>query len=206
MKNNLTFRLIGFCMPLLTKKAVPTPAIRQAVVQEYYAVCARAKDIGTDNPWLNCYAIGAWFIAVNRCNALSPDENYTIIEQGFQNNLLFRWHMSSADRFLKENNRFGTFEKWKAKTSGCPYENDWNRTLLPPMSGCELAFDFTECGICKLCRDEGCFELAHYLCRLDYMMTELANLRLKRTSTLADGGEKCDFRIYKNHKKGSENT
>lgn len=59
----------------------------------------------------------------------------------------------------------------------------------------ELGYDYLECGICKLCRDEGCFELAKYLCKIDYLMVDLIGVNLTRTMTIAEGGEYCDFRF-----------
>ena len=38
------------------------------------------------------------------------------------------------------------------------------------------------------------FELAKYLCKLDYVIADMMNVKLARTTTLADGGDKCDFR------------
>ena len=58
-----------------------------------------------------------------------------------------------------------------------------------------FGFDYRECGVCKLCRDEGCPELAPYLCRLDYMTTDMMGIHLERTMTLAEGAPKCDFRF-----------
>ncbi len=60
-----------------------------------------------------------------------------------------------------------------------------------------LGYDYLECAICKLCRDERCFELAKYMCKLDFMFADIMGMRLERTSTLADGGKKCDFRFYR---------
>lgn len=58
----------------------------------------------------------------------------------------------------------------------------------------DLGYDYTKCGVCRLCADEGCPELASYNCRLDYTLAEMIGLKLKRTTTIADGGAKCDFR------------
>lgn len=196
MKNNVTFGLFQIAMPLITKKALPTRACRKATIREYRTICRRAKDIGTANPWLSCYAMGAWFIAMNRCNGLSPSENCAIMEAGMNGSWMVRVFTGTGDDFIARN-RHGKPEKWMAEHAACPCENDWCRTLHPQSEDCALAFDFTECGICKLCRDEGCFELAHCLCTLDFMLARMMGLRLERSSTLADGGEKCDFRYYK---------
>lgn len=196
MKDNPTFRLLQAVMPMMTKKALPERQCRRAALREYCAICTRAKDIGAGNPWLSCYAMAAWFIAMNRCNDLSADENYAIMEQGMKHSRMFRAFIGSGDAFISRN-RFGKAQKWCVSHADRPYESDWRRTLYPQSEDCVLAFDFTECGICKLCREEGCFELAHYLCKLDFMMAEIMGLRLERTCTLADGSAKCDFRYFK---------
>lgn len=197
MKNNFTFRLLGTAMPILVKKALPTREIRRATVREYRAICRRAKDIGAKDPWLSCYALGAWFIAMARCDGLSPEENMQIMEQGMKESRLFRTFMGSGDSFIARNVPGGKVEKWIADNAAHPCENGWERTLLPPSPDYALAFDFTACGICKLCRDEGCPSLARYLCKLDYALAEMMGLRLERTTTLADGGERCDFRYHR---------
>lgn len=196
MKRNATFLLLDVAMPLLTKAALPTNSVKRAVRQEYRAICARAKDIGANNPWISCYALGAWFIAMNRCNTLSPEDNYTILEQGLNECILYRLFLGSPDRFLRQNLR-GKVERWTKSHASHPYENDWYRTLYPKATNCDLAFDFTQCGICKLCQEEGCFHLAHYLCKIDFSMAELMGLRLERTQTLADGAKCCDFRYHR---------
>lgn len=55
--------------------------------------------------------------------------------------------------------------------------------------------DYLECGICKLCQREGCPELAQCLCRLDFLFVKVMGLELERTTTLAEGGMRCDFRF-----------
>ena len=45
-----------------------------------------------------------------------------------------------------------------------------------------------------ICRDEGCFELAKYLCRMDFVLADMMDLKLTRTQTLAENGAYCDFR------------
>lgn len=86
-------------------------------------------------------------------------------------------------------------QKWAESTKERHYENDWVVELLPGNDEYDLGYDYLECGICKLCQAEGCPQFAKYLCRLDYMFAETMGLRLERTSTLAEGGNKCDFRF-----------
>ncbi len=196
MKQNFTFQLMDVIMPILTKEAMPTGELRKATVQEFRSICARAKDIGADNPLLSSYALAAWFIAMNRCNSLSPDQNYQFLEQGLKGSRLFRILMGNADQYLSPKRMPGRI-KWSEQTHRKKYENDWVVDILPGNGSYDLGYDYTKCGVCDLCRDEDCYELAHYLCKLDYMLAELIGMRLERTSTLADGGEQCDFRYHR---------
>lgn len=59
----------------------------------------------------------------------------------------------------------------------------------------DLGIDYHECGIVKLFQREGAPELAPYGCWLDYPMFAALALRLERTETLAQGGQRCDFRV-----------
>ena len=196
MKNAFTLRVLRVVMPSLTKKAMPTAQLRKATVQEYKAICKNAKDIGADNPLLNSYGLAAWFIAMNRCNQLSSDQNYEILEQGLKGSRIFRALMGNADQYLDPKKLTGRF-RWSERTHEKRFENDWIVDVLPGNGEYALGYDYTKCGVCDLCRDEGCFELAQYLCKLDYMIAELMGMRLERTSTLAEGKEKCDFRYHK---------
>jgi hypothetical protein len=58
----------------------------------------------------------------------------------------------------------------------------------------DYGFDYLECGICKFLHKQGADELAPYLCRLDYPYARAMGVRLTRTTTIAEGGAKCDFR------------
>ena len=59
----------------------------------------------------------------------------------------------------------------------------------------EMGMDFTECRIVKYLEREGASELAPYLCWVDYPQFAAMGLRLDRTETLAQGGQRCDFRV-----------
>lgn len=57
--------------------------------------------------------------------------------------------------------------------------------------------DYVECGIVKFLRSQGADELTPYLCLTDYALFGALGIELKRTMTLAEEGEKCDFRFRK---------
>ena len=58
----------------------------------------------------------------------------------------------------------------------------------------DYGLDFVECGICKFFCSQEADEFARYMCRLDFIMSERTGMGLIRTTTIAEGGEKCDFR------------
>jgi hypothetical protein len=57
--------------------------------------------------------------------------------------------------------------------------------------------DYVECSIVKFLHNQGADELTPYLCLTDYALYGALGVELKRTMTLAEGGEKCDFRFKK---------
>jgi hypothetical protein len=73
---------------------------------------------------------------------------------------------------------------------------DYVQRFVPGEPGrFDFGIDFVECGIIKFLRAEGAEELAPVLCELDWPNAELIGVRLDRTTTLAQGGERCDFRF-----------
>ena len=84
--------------------------------------------------------------------------------------------------------------KWAEESHRIRDENNWVVDVLPKCSEFDYGLDYHECGICKICRDENCFELAKYLCRLDFVIADMMGVKLIRTKTLAEGYEVCDFR------------
>jgi hypothetical protein len=63
--------------------------------------------------------------------------------------------------------------------------------------GLGYGVDILECGICKLFQKHSARRYASILCEVDKITSRLAGLELKRTGTIADGAEKCDFRFKK---------
>ena len=78
MKDNFPFRLLRFAMPL-RQKALLTRQCRKTALREYRSV----KEYRS-NPWISCYAMGAWFIAVNRKNGLSREKTYESMAESTQ--------------------------------------------------------------------------------------------------------------------------
>lgn len=61
----------------------------------------------------------------------------------------------------------------------------------------DLGIDYTECAICKLFQQQGADEFTKYMCLIDFASSKASGSGLFRTTTLAEGAEKCDFRWKK---------
>jgi hypothetical protein len=59
----------------------------------------------------------------------------------------------------------------------------------------DYGYDFYECGAKKYYEAQGATELLRYFCFLDFVTAQASGKVLLRTTTLAEGGEKCDFRF-----------
>lgn len=198
MKINSSIRLYGWFYNNSCKKALKKKfgkSMVRRVKKEYYSVIERAKDIGPSR-LLSSYCMGAYFIALNRLTNLSPEENYKIFKDGLYSSRLFHKAMGNADSYLDPKKMRGRI-KWSQESHKCQFENDWIVDILPGNDVYDLGYNYLQCGICLLCRDEGCPELASYLCRLDFVLADMMGMELKRTMTIADGGEYCDFRYKK---------
>lgn len=199
MKNTFSVRLIYH----FYHNAVKTELIRRGfpkntsrkIAKEHKIILDRAKDIGKSN-LLSSYIMGSYFIALNRSTSRSAEENYEIFRDGLCASKLFHKIMGDADSYL-DPKRIPARRQWSEYSHKRKYENDWVVDILPGNDEYDLGYDYHECGICKLCQDEGCPELAAYLCRMDYVLADIMNMKLVRTGTIAEGVSCCDFRYSK---------
>ena len=172
---------------------------KKDVLKEYKEIVKRAKPIGPKNPLESSYGLCAFFIAMNRCNDPSPEVNYLLLEDGFKNCPWVKPVLGNGNGYFDEKRMEGR-RLWSKRTHEKKYENDWVVDIIEKADGpegYEMGYDYLECGDCKMCCDEGCPELAKYLCKLDFLLVDIIGIGLKRTMTLAEGCSKCDFRFYK---------
>jgi hypothetical protein len=59
----------------------------------------------------------------------------------------------------------------------------------------DYGYDFAECATEKFYRAQGAAEFTPFYCFLDFPQCELDGLGLSRTTTLAEGGKRCDHRF-----------
>jgi hypothetical protein len=59
----------------------------------------------------------------------------------------------------------------------------------------DYGYDFSACGAKKYYETQGATALLPYFCFLDFVTTRASGRVLMRTTTLAEGGARCDFRL-----------
>ena len=192
MKYNLMLKIYGKFYSDFIKKDINDRSKMKAVKKEYRKIMERADDIGANNNLLSSYSLGAFFISCCRNLDLSPEEIFKIIETNIKKSKMFKSLMGDAKSYVSEKRRAARRE-WSKETKERKYKNDWVVDIKEDDPNW-YEIDYHECGVCKLFKQEGCFELAKYLCKLDFVIAEVIGLDLHRSQTLAEGGSMCDFR------------
>lgn len=78
------------------------------------------------------------------------------------------------------------------------HENGINGFKIRYMEGInqnEFGVDYLKCGICDYFTRKNLFEYVKYCCLVDYAIMKNMGISFSRTTTLGNGGKKCDFRF-----------
>jgi hypothetical protein len=90
-------------------------------------------------------------------------------------------------------NNFKRMAEWSQKHA---YPGDWVLTFVEGDGKTfDFGVDYTECGLCKFNHVQDADELTPYLCLGDFPISQVYDTGLVRTTTLARGGSRCDFRF-----------
>ncbi len=75
------------------------------------------------------------------------------------------------------------------------YDGEFVYEVVPEDGAYEWGIDYLECGILKFLQSLGETELMDAMCELDHIMFPALGVSLRRTQTLAQGCERCNFRF-----------
>jgi len=64
----------------------------------------------------------------------------------------------------------------------------------------QFGIDYVQCGICDYFRRMNRFKYVKYCCLVDYAIMKNMGIAFWRTTTIGNGGQKCDFRFSKRGK------
>lgn len=136
----------------------------------------------------------AMFIAIYKgCNKKISDEVMgEIYENAMKRNYFAREFFKKSKNIFTEKGQ-KRLKKISELSKESRYELDWKFDFIEGKTIDEFGLTFYSCGICKLTKQEGCFELARQMCKFDYVMVDYMGANLKRTDTIGNGGKLCDF-------------
>jgi hypothetical protein len=173
---------------------------------EYEALVPQLPFIGGQQPFTQFLISTAWFLAMYRVLrrrgvpvdgvgllAHQASEAYLQVYPGYLRQVLGR--VTFSPRYLRRLRQRATESHERRYPSGYVYdfvEGD-GRTF-------DYGVDYTECASVKFLSAQGAAELAPYLCAADILYSEALGWGLQRTTTLAEGADRCDFRF----KRGSQ--
>jgi hypothetical protein len=181
-------------------------AMLQEARQEYEALIPQLPYIGGRQLFTQFLISTAWFLSLYR---VLKRRGETVEEVGQLVYQASEAYLQAYPRFLRRFLGFMTFsprylrrlEKGALESHERQYPGDYVYDYVAGDGGTfDYGVDYVECGPVKFLTEQGAPELALYVCPTDILSSELLGWGLKRTMTLAEGAERCDFRF----KKGGE--
>jgi hypothetical protein len=169
--------------------------------REYEALIPRIPYTGhRRNPLKGIMVSAAMFLALYRAmkaQGKDVEETGTLVYEGVEKvyELLPRFGLHVYGSL--------SFTKWYQRRAGQlalesqnrRYADGWVYSVVKGDGrNFDYGLDIVECGICKFYHAQGADEFARHMCRLDFIMSDRMGMGLVRTTTIAEGGEKCDFR------------
>lgn len=93
-----------------------------------------------------------------------------------------------------------SWKEWLKKSQKREYPENWVGEFIDGDGKMfDYGFNFTECGWIKLIKNEGVENIAPFACLCDFARMKAIGVGFKRTKTIANGAELCDFRFVKNY-------
>lgn len=91
----------------------------------------------------------------------------------------------------------------KRQAASEQHENGTNGFKIKYVEGADqigFGVDYLKCGICDYFARQGKFEYVKYCCLVDYAIMKNLGISFSRTTTIGNGGQKCDFRFARTGK------
>lgn len=174
--------------------------------QEYEALIPHVPYIGGKQPFTQFLISTAWFLAMYRVLqrrgesveeigvfAYQVSEAYLQAYPAFLRRVV--GHMTFSARYLRR------LKKRAAESHARTYPGDYVYDYVEGDGETfDYGVDYLECAGYKFLKEQGAAELAPYICPADILYSQALGWGLKRTTTLAEGAERCDFRFKRGGK------
>lgn len=174
--------------------------------REYEALIPQLPYIGGRQPFTQFLVATAWYLAMYRVLQHCGE---TVEEVGILIYQASEAYLQAYPTFLRRILGRGTFsrryrrrvQKRAAESQVRRYPGDYVYTFVEGDGETfDFGVDYTECAVVKFLAAQGSPELAPHICPVDILYSEALGWGLRRTTTLAEGSARCDFRF----KKGGE--
>jgi hypothetical protein len=168
---------------------------------EYQHLLPELPYVGGKQPFTQFVISSGWFLAFHR---VMLAQGADVRETGELAYLLSRTYLEHVPGFARRLLGYMTFSpRYKNNTrkrAEASQKNPYPRGYLAfYVEGDGVSFDFgvdyKRCATLTFLQEQGAAELAPYLCACDYLYSEMLGWGLSRTTTLAEGGNRCDFRF-----------
>ncbi len=186
------------------KNAVPDLVSRdykKDVNKEYREIIERTEGIGgtKENPMETILYFTSFAISVYKCaNGKISEEVFSNTIDAVTNSKIMKISSKSSGAFSDKTIKM--YRDLNERSKVKKYKNDWVATFDYIEGSGEYFVNYSECGVCKLAKQEGVFHLVKYMCKMDYPSFELKNAVLDRTKTLGYEDECCNFHIMTKEK------
>lgn len=167
----------------------------------YRDMLERTEDIGADNPMAGNIYMGYVFMAICRAGKFSVSEFMEVTTE-FMHSKIVSKIMGGSDLNNPEDlNRLSAqMHKIAAWSEEHPEYRDktWDFNFDETLHKDGFYYHFTRCPMEKFARENGYLDVLAIGCNIDYLTCEAKQAVLHRNSTLASGGDKCDYWIVGN--------
>lgn len=184
----------------------PLEALQPALLEAFEQVFPTLPYVGgADGRMTPFFEQGAGVLALGRvlrARSVAVPVIATLIRKTFVarlGNLPEAERMALGERFLSAANQdFLRAQAQASQTRADPHDFVYRFVEAGTTAEGEafsFGIDYTECGFCKLCRRNGDEDLLPHLCALDGEYYALRGIDLKRSTTIAGGDGRCNFRF-----------
>ena len=208
---NMEYTIMGRIYPIILNNVVINQlkkyytgneimAIIKNTKKEYLNILSRTPKMGGNrNLYIGNMYLGAYLTGLfkNITEKITLEQYNEMIQTGLKKSVLLKLKMKSIN-YLSKKYRRNLYKRsaW-AKANEAKYPWNWQIRIPEDKKDSGIYFEFTQCGLCKLCINENVPDLIHLMCDTDYVSLHFGGYRLIRTKTLAHGNDCCDFWIIK---------
>jgi hypothetical protein len=201
------FRQIVFAAQSIWKTefgAERASAMAQEALGNFETLLAKFPDVGGERNWDTQFIpVAGWYVALygpmKSAGKTAEDVGRLVYE-------MYRHELAATPReqTVKEGEDLfreeplASMQQWAEWTQKRDYADNWVAEFVRG-DGQEFDFgyNYSECGAVKFFRSQGVPELAPYMCLSDFLKSAALDSGLRRTKTLGQGDDVCDFRYKK---------